>query len=212
MEIDGFSNAELKAINDGAQRAYTVGRSVVEFADCKQEAWLWVYENIDTVRRWAETDKRHDKLRTACYHAGLAYVRAQMRSATGATRQDFVIYSTAYVQDLLPVLFTGSSFQTGDEVNTEVKTRTAPNEGGNGLVSLVDVKRGFEKLAPEQKRLLFLLYHRGDTSYDEVAKELDVSSMTVRRREQRALEAIVDNLGGPRVEARKRERERDGVQ
>lgn len=210
MDVSDFSNAELKAINDGAQRAYSVGRGVVEFSDCKQEAWLWVYENLDTVRKWSETDKRHEKLRTACYHAGLYYVRAQMRATTGATRQDFVTYSTAYVQDLLPVLFTGSSFQTGDEVNTEVKTPTAPNEGGNGLASLVDIKRGFDKLTMDQKRLLFLLYHRGDTSYEQVAKELDVSSMTVRRREQRALEAIVDNLGGPRVEARRRER--DGVQ
>lgn len=210
MEVTEFTNAQLKAINDGAQRAYAVGRGVVEFSDCKQEAWLWVYENLETVRKWEDTDRRHDKLRTACYHAGLAFVRAQMRATTGATRQDFVTYSTAYVQDLLPVLFTGSSFQTGDEVNVEVKTRTAPNEGGNGLASLVDIKRGFDKLTQDQKRLLFLLYHRGDTSYDEVAKQLDVSSMTVRRREQRALEAIVDNLGGPRVEARRRER--DGVQ
>lgn len=210
MEFSEFSNAQLKAINDGAQRAYTVGRGVVEFGDCKQEAWLWVYENLETVRKWAESDKRNDRLRTACYHAGLIHIRAQMRSTTGATRQDFVVYSTGYVQDLLPVLFTGTSFNTGDEVNVEVKTTTAPNEGGNGLVSLADVKRGFKHLTQDQKRLLFLLYHRGDTSYDEVAKELGCSSMTVRRREQRALEAIVDNLGGPRAEARKRER--DGVQ
>lgn len=208
MEAD-FSNAQLKAINDGAQRAYSVGRGVVEFGDCKQEAWLWVYENLDTVHKWAESDKRNDRLRTACYHAGLAFVRAQMQHSTGATRQDFVVYTTAYIQDLLPALFTGQSFNTGDEVNTEVKTRIAPNEGGNGLVSLVDVKRGFAKLTQDQKYLLFLLYSKGDSSYDSVAKILDVSSMTVRRREQRALEAIVDNLGGPRVEARKRER--DGV-
>lgn len=210
MEFSEFTNAQLKAINDGANRAYAVGRGVVEFNDCKQEAWLWVYENIDTVRRWEDTDRRHDKLKTACYQAGLAMIRAQMRHTTGAQKQDFVTYSTGYIQDLLPVLFTGSSFNTGDEVNVEVKTTTAPNEGGNGLVSLIDVQRGFAKLTQEQKRLLFLLYHRGDTSYDDVAKELQVSAMTVRRREQRALEAIVDNLGGPRAEARKRER--DGVQ
>lgn len=210
MEYTEFTNSQLKAINDGALRAFHVGRGVVEFADCQQEAWLWVYENIDTVRKWADTDKRHDKLKNKVFQAALAHIRAQMRNTTGATRQDFAIYSTGMVQDLLPVLFTGTTFNTGEEINVEVKTRTAPNEGGNGLVSLVDVKRGFEKLTQEQKYLLFLLYHRGDTSYDKVAKELGCSSMTVRRREQRALESIVDNLGGPRSEALRRER--DGVQ
>lgn len=210
MDSPDFSNGQLKAINDGAVRAYAVGRGLLELQDCQQEAWLWVYENLATVRGWAEKDKRNDKLRTATYHAALALVRSSMMQTTGANRQDFVTYSTAYVQDMLPALFTGATFNTGDEVNDEVKHKTAPNEGGNGLATLVDIKRAFARLPDEQKRLLFLLYHRGDTSYDSVAKELDISAMTVRRREQRALEAIVDNLGGPRVEARRRERS-DGV-
>lgn len=211
MEFDEFSPAELKAINEGAVRAYTVGRGVVELSDCQQEAWLWVFENIGKVRDWREKDKRHDRLRTASYHAGLAMIRGQMRDATGAHRQDFVTYSTAYVSDMLPVLFTGDSFNTGAELNEEVKHKVAPNEGGNGLVSLVDIRAAFVKLGQEQKRLLFLLYSKPGTSYDKVAKEIGVSSMTVRRREQKALEQIVDLLGGPRVEARRRERN-GGVQ
>lgn len=206
MEFDEFSNGELKAINEGAVRAYTVGKGVVELADCQQEGWLWVFENLDRVRDWRDRDKRHDRLRTAVYHAGLAMIRAQMRDNTGAQRQDFVAYSTAYVSDMLPVLFTGDSFNTGAELNEEVRHKVAPNEGGNGLVSLVDIRAAFTRLGQEQKRLLFYLYSVPGTSYDKVAKELGVSSMTVRRREQKALEQIVDLLGGPRVEARRRER------
>ena len=204
MNMEDFSHGELKAINDAAVRAYTVGRGVVDLADCQQEAWLWVFENLGKVEEWRETDKRHEKLRTKCYHAGLAMIRATMRDNTGAERQDFVTYTTAHVSDMLPVLFTGVSFQTGNEVDEEVKHKTAPNEGGNGLATLMDIRAAFIKLGQEQKRLLFALYSKSDSSYEQIAKEMNVSSMTVRRREAKALEQIVDLLGGPRAEARRK--------
>lgn len=206
MDTSEFTNGQLKAINDGAVRAYNVGRGLLELSDTQQEAWLWVYENYDLVAQWAEKDKRNDKLRTATYHAGLALVRSVMRDHSGSHKQDFVTYTAARVQDLMPALFLGVTFNTGDEIQEEVRHKTAPNEGGNGLVSLVDVKRGFLALPQEQKQILFHLYSNGNASYDSVAKIMGISSMTVRRREQRALEAIVDHLGGPRVEARRRER------
>lgn len=206
MSDDGleFSTHQLKAINEGAARAYAVGRGLVEMSDCQQEAWLWVYENLDTVRRWEDTDRRYDRLRQACYHAALLMIRATMRANGGSERRDFATYATAVIQDLLPSVFLGSPFQTGPEVNEEVRHKTTISEGGVGLAMVADVKAAFQKLSDQQKEILFRLHAVGDATYEDVAKDLDLSVSTLRRREQRALEAIVDHLGGPRVEARRR--------
>lgn len=202
----GFSTAQLKAINEGAARAYAVGRGLVEMSDCQQEAWLWVYENLAIVEKWEDSDRRHDKLRTACYHAGLLMVRSVMRANGGSEKRDFATYATGVVQDLLPTVFMDTSFQTGDEVNEEIRHKTTISEGGTGLAMVADVKAAFKRLTPEQKLILFRLHATGDVSYEDVAKELDMSESTLRRREQRALEAIVDLLGGPRVDAMRRVR------
>lgn len=206
MEQPDFSTLQLKAINDGAIRAYNVGRGLLELCDCQQEAWLWVYENLRLVNDWAERDKRHDKLKSACYHAGLGRVRETMRQNGQSERQDFAVYAVTAVQDLLPALFEDVTFQTGHEMNEEIRHKTPPDEGGTGLAMVVDVKRAFITLPQEQKKILFLLYATPDARYSDVAKEMDMSEATVRRREQRALEGIVDALGGPRVERIRRQR------
>lgn len=203
-EVPEFSTAQIKAINEGAARAYAVGRGLVEMSDCQQEAWLWVYENLDTVRKWEDTNRRHDKLKTACYHAGLLMIRATMRANGGTERRDFATYATAVIQDLLPAVFLGATFQTGDEVNEEIRHKTTISEGGVGVAMVADVKAAFQKLTDDQKEILFRLHADGEATYDSVATAMDMTPSTLRRREQRALEAIVDRLGGPRVEARRR--------
>jgi DNA-directed RNA polymerase specialized sigma24 family protein len=206
MQTSDFSTLQLKAINDGAIRAYNVGKGLLELADCQQEAWLWVCENMKLVKDWAEKDKRNDKLKSACYHAGLHQVRDIMRQNGQSERQDFATYAVTAVQDLLPTIFETVTFQTGPEVNDEIRHKTPPDEGGTGLAMVVDVKRGFISLPQEQKKILFLLYSKPDARYSDVAKEMDMSEATVRRREQRALEGIVDALGGPRVERIRKQR------
>lgn len=202
---DEFTDAEIKAIREGVNRGCNLSNGAVSLDDCWQEAWVWVLENVDLIRKWRDSGSKYDrKLRNAVYHVVVGYIRQDMMQRTGSHYSDFAVYTAAHVQDMLPAMFLGEAFNTGNEVTEEVKHKTSPSEGGNGLATMVDIKRAFGTLGQEQKQLLFYLYGNGPTSYEKVAKTVGVSSMTVRRREARALEQMVDALGGPRVQAWRR--------
>lgn len=203
--MEDFTDAEVKAIHEGVKHGHSVSNGAVDYMDCWQEAWVWVLENRDRIVEMRESGKKYDRwLRNSAYHVVVGYTRAEMMHRTGSHISDFAVYTAAHIQDMLPALFLGESFNTGHEVNEEVKHKTSPAEGGNGLATMTDIKVAFTRLGQEQKQLLFYLYGEGPTSYEKVARKVGVSSMTVRRREQRALDQMVDTLGGPRVQTWRR--------
>ena len=204
MVVEGYTDQELKAINDGAYRAYQVGRGHLELSDCQQEAWLWVIENEEKVQSERDDDGNPtassiSSLGSHAYRAALAHVRYVMQTNSKTRPQDYATYDVNRVQDLLPEVFKGHSFTTGPQVNDEIKSTTAPNEGGTWLVTLIDVQNAFKKLTPDQKRMLFALHSDPDATYRSVGEEFEITEAQLRRREVKALEAIVDYLGGPRV-------------
>lgn len=200
-----WTDAQRAAVNDGAVKAYRAGRGLIELDDLRQEAWLWLYENLDDVAGWIEKDTRHTRLTDVAYHAGLLLVRDTMRQQGGSKPQDFATYSTTAVSDLLPLIFVDVPAQTGDEVNEEVKHKRSPSEGGVLLATVADVKAAFKRLPKAQRELLYHLHAPVDPlTHRDLGKRMDLSEATVRRREQRALEAIVDLLGGPRTTVKRR--------
>lgn len=200
-----FSTAQLKAINDGASHACTVGRGLVELGDLQQEAWLWLYSNREKVEGWLADDGRLDRLRNCAFQAGLILIRDTMRDQCGSLPQDFAVYNTASVAALLPTVFLDGAFSTGPEVNDEVRHIRIPSEGGVGLAIAADIKAAFAKLTQPQKQLLWRLHGKPEPDWHkDVADDLGTSEATIRRREQRALEAIVDALGGPRQSIKRR--------
>lgn len=214
MVVEGYTDQELKAINDGAYRAYQVGRGYLELSDCQQEAWLWVIENEERVAaerddEGSPTASSISSLGSHAYRAALAHVRYVMQSRGKTRPQDYATYDTSRVQDLLPELFNGHGFTAGPQVNEDIKSTTAPNEGGTWLVTLIDVQNAFKKLTQDQRQLLFALHSDPEATYRSVGEEFDITEAQVRRRETKALEAIVDCLGGPRV-GKEYQRDRKG--
>jgi RNA polymerase sigma factor (sigma-70 family) len=61
---------------------------------------------------------------------------------------------------------------------------------------IVDVRSAFDSLPPKDKTLLIDLYADGGLAVQIVAAQLEVSERTVRRREERALDKMVERLGG----------------
>ena len=205
IQVEGYSDAELKAINDGAYRAYVVGRGYLELSDCQQEAWLWILEHEDKVNDMRDDEGAMSKsdlsnLGNHCYKAALAHVRYVMQTNNKTRPQDFATFTVNRVQDLLPEVFGGHSFTTGQQVNEEVKSSIAPNEGGTWLVTIIDVERAFKQLTQEQKQLLFELHSHPDATYKDAGEQFGLTDAQVRRREVKAIEAMIDYLGGPKVE------------
>jgi DNA-directed RNA polymerase specialized sigma subunit len=60
----------------------------------------------------------------------------------------------------------------------------------------VDVKSGFASLSEDDQVLLRDLYEDGGVTQQVLAATLEVSEKTVQRREERAVQRLVDRLGG----------------
>ena len=183
-----FTDRHRVAVNDGARRAHRVGRGVVEFDDCQQEAWLWLCENEEQVSEWLDTDNAPRRLADAAYYAGLHLIRATIRQSSGAEPGDMAIYSTDMVKNLLPAIFVEAPHVQADEAPEGTKHRKPPSEGGNLMATVADVKRAFASLNVPQRELLWRLYgQERPVKQQTVAELLDVDVKTVRRRERRAL-------------------------
>jgi len=61
---------------------------------------------------------------------------------------------------------------------------------------VIDVRSAFDALPPKDKMLLIDLYADGGMAVQVVAAQLQVTERTVRRREERALDKMVERLGG----------------
>lgn len=199
-----LDDAEINALNDGANRAFRVGRGLVELSDLRQEAYLWALEHPRKVLEWREHEKKNAALRIAAYHTGLDYLRAQQRVFTGSRKSDQATYSAKTVADLLPVLFDYDDWsQPGQPDDGDVRAPSRPDEGNTYLTLICEVKGALEKLSEGQQELLVKIY-RDAISYDLLAESYDVHQSTIRRREASAITAIIDLLGGPAVLYRRR--------
>ena len=75
------------------------------------------------------------------------------------------------------------------------KKQAAPAESGNLIAILLDIKKAYEKLDPDDAKLLELRYHDAWT-LNQVAQYLECATSTADRRCANAMRKLQDLLGG----------------
>lgn len=107
-------------------------------------------------------------------------------------------YTIPLVLDLLPSIWDVDDWSAGQAVPSSetMRGQSRPAEGNNRLAMICDIRAAFHGLPRKDQALLLLLHKDGGAAYEQVAVMLEVSERTVRRREERAAEKIVERLGG----------------
>ena len=192
------TDADLKVAQQGAASAHKSARGLVPLNDLVSEAYLWLAEHPAKVEEWRE-DGRHgkNKLRVACKRACLRLIATERRRNAGIVPSDQFYYSAALVRELLPFIWDPDDWTTSSQApSDEIRSPSRPSEGNNRLAMIVDVRAAFYTL-PHSDQILLLDLHQGDgRSYETVAGMYEVAEKTVRRREERAIDRIVERLGG----------------
>lgn len=195
MDID---EKALRLAKQGALSAWRSGRNLVPSDDLISEAYLWLVENAAKAQAWI-ADGRHgeNKIRHACKQRCLQVIAVERREKSRLQRGDSYYYSPALLKQILPDIFdhedwTASAVMSG----SEVRGTHAPSEGNNRLAILVDVHSAYCGLKPADQSLLRELHEAGGVSHAVVAATSSVSEKTIRRREARALDKMVEYLGG----------------
>jgi len=196
--VDIISDKELRIARQGALSAARSGRGLIDPADLIAEANLWMVEHVDKVALWAEQGRHgQNKLRTACRQRCLTILAKERRLRSGLEQGDSFYYNAQMIRELLPDSFDEDDWASGSSVSSsEVRAPSRPAEGNNRLAMVADVRQSFFSLPQEQRDLLEALYKDGGMPIDAVAAQWDVSDRTIRRREERYLEKMVERLGG----------------
>ena len=192
-----ITDTELKLARQGAMSAWRSGRGVVEQEDLIAEAHLWMVENLEKVRLWREKGRHgQNTLRNACRQRCLTIVAQARRERSKLTKGDLAYYTPQIIRELLPAIFYPEDWVSSEIHTGETRSPSRPSEGNTRLAMVVDVRSAFSSLPQNDKQLLADLYADGGMPIQVVALQLDVTERTVRRREERALDKMVERLGG----------------
>ncbi len=193
-----ITDRELKLASQGARSAHRSGRGLVEYNDLVAEANLWIVENYEKVEAWRD-EGRHgeNKLRNACRQRCLTVLARERRKRSGLQPGDVFYYTPQMLREVLPNIWDEDDWMTGQQVTTgETRSPSRPSEGNNRLAMIVDVRTAFYNLRENDQKLLCDMYQDGGLPIDVMATQWEVTERTIKRREERILDKMVERLGG----------------
>lgn len=195
-----ITEKEYKLAKQGAMSAWKSGRGLIPLEDLHQEACVWIITHPRKIDEWREEGQHgENRVRRACKMHALTLISKERVRVSGAHASDLTFYSTQMVREILPDIFDEENWiltSQRPETSDYVKSTVKPSEGNNRLAMLVDVKSAFLSLRENDQLLLRDLYADGGVSLGVLAATMEVNERTVRRRERRALDKMVEYLGG----------------
>lgn len=174
--------------------------------DFHQEMLLWVFANLsklNTKAKEMEDEERFRRwlgktLRNRCTDH-----LAKMADQAGANDKGSVYwYSVPELKVLLDSMFDPEAKFNPPQVNGEDRVKRDPAHGNNWLVTLADVEVGYNRLSYEDQNLL-ALFHRDGYRNKDLAAEWDLTEAQMSWRHTRAVERLLEHLGGPKPEPAK---------
>jgi hypothetical protein len=182
--------------------AYRIGnryRQYVEREDVAQELRLWWLTHPKAVERYTDDGKVGEKkLTKSLYRAAEKFAREQKALALGYKPEDEFFYNTELIRMLLPMVWNPELiFQEvqPDDLGGKIRRSKAANEGNNLPAMVADVAQALHRIDLDDYKLL-LLHFALQYEYKELAEELDINVGAAKMRVQRAIERLVETLGG----------------
>jgi RNA polymerase sigma factor (sigma-70 family) len=179
----------------------------VEKEDIQQELYQWASTRTDYINeQFSETDPeklKHNEQRLAWQmrRAAERYARKEKATKSGYQITDEAYYENATLAQLLPFVIAsvidGSVLEQAQEMLKDGQPRgsSSPAEGGNLLATLLDIKKGFNKIDIKDQTILRLRYHENFT-LAQIAHTLECATSTADRRCTQALRRLQNELGG----------------
>lgn len=165
-------------------------------SDIKQECWVWVLENKNTVSRIvADSEGTLTALEQLLVKAATTHLRKEDAQVYGYGDEDRFFYSVDLIKSILEVIFDYEDWQSfASSQDAQPKARAEPATGGNNLASYADVKSAVEKL-PEDYYNLIVWRYKYHYTFAAIGEETGRDASSVRQRLERALRAVQSLLG-----------------
>jgi len=196
--IEAITPNDIKIARQGALSAYRSGRGLVHAEDLIGEANLWMVKHVDKVRLWRDQGRHgQNKLRNACRQRCLTVIAKERKQRSGLQPGDVFYYTAAMIRELLPDIWDEDDWTSSSGGGAEeIRSPSRPAEGNNRLAMVADIRSAFFSLSQKDQVFLEDFYRDGGVAIDVMATQLEVSERTVRRRDDRIMEKMVERLGG----------------
>lgn len=167
--------------------------------DIRQELWVWFLEHPNKVKLWETFDgKQSTKLiARSLRNAAKDYCQKQKAQAVGYRVEDNYYYDREVVELLLPAVIRKDLVAPAMTELGFSATKKVASEGGNWFAMMADIERGLRKLSQEQLTIVYLRFGDGCDNVT-LSKELGVTEDAARMRVNRAVNNLLNYLGGRR--------------
>jgi DNA-directed RNA polymerase specialized sigma24 family protein len=166
--------------------------------DIEQELWMWFITHPAKTKEWGEMESKKEStklfVRSLNNHAN-RYCQNEKAKTIGYEMVDLTFYQRSVVEQLLPSVLSGDWNQPVYFDMTSDRHTQAPNEGGNLMAMQADISRAFELISESHQNVLIQWYLSNRNSKD-LAKIFDTNEKTARMRVTRAIDSIINKLGG----------------
>ena len=186
--------------------AYEFSRKfhMVEAADVRQELWVWFLEHPNKVKTWEALDEKQSVrlIARSLRNAAKDYCQKEKAHAVGYRVEDNYYYDRQVVERFLPAVMRGDLSAPSLKDLGFSNNKQVASEGGNWFAMMSDIEIALRKLTDEQRVILYLRFGDGCDN-TTLAKELSISEDAARMRVNRAMNNLMNILGGSRPQREK---------
>lgn len=181
--------------------AYEFSRKfqMVEADDIRQEMWIWFLEHPNKINTWEtlEGSQSTKLIARSLRNAAKDFCQKQKAQIVGYRVEDNYYYDRELLEMLLPSIIRGDTIAPALVEMGYQSTKKVASEGGNWFAIVGDINRALHKLSKEQYYVICLRFEEGCDNVT-MAKELGISEDAARMRVNRALNNLINYLGGER--------------
>ena len=195
--------------------AYEFSRKyhMIEPADIRQELWLWFLTHPNKITVWEKLDEKQTikLISRSLRNAAKDYCQKEKARIVGYSVDDNYYYDRQVLEILLPAVLRGDSTAPSMVDLGFTSTRKVASEGGNWFAMMSDIDKAIKKMPEDQFNVLYLRFGDGmDNS--TLASELQISDDAARMRVNRALNSLLNQLGGTRPRRERDYKDEDNIE
>lgn len=171
---------------------------MVEIADLRQALWMWFVEHPNKLKEWEAIGERDAKnlIYKSLRNQAIDYCQKWKAKSVGYDVGDLFYYAPEVVETILPAVLR-QEYGVQHKLNLgRIGRPTAPSEGGNMMVLMLEIDYAYWKLSKEDRKIIFMK-HAESLDFKEIANLLGIGSEdSARMRHRRAINRLIRRLGG----------------
>ena len=187
-----------KYIVDAVASEYSRKFQDIEPQDLRQILYQWFLEHPNKLDTWEAIGQKDAKnlIYRSLRNQALDYCQKWKAKSVGYDTGDLYYYEPDMVEAILPAVLRGD-YGVTHKLNLGRPGRpSAPSEGGNLTIIMLEVDAAYWKLSKDDKKILFFR-HAESLDFKEIANLLELfSEDTARMRHKRAIKRLINKMGG----------------